>query len=150
MKALSTTNSLRSLVLIALFCVCALSFLESCSSDEPDMTNEYYMVIDAKDEIFRRGGLPPEPKLDMIGLITERMMDTISRITLSHDGDLIIHDAAVQRSRDGEVIAACDDLYKSYIETGFKDVTICTAYLYRAKKLNGIVKKSQKLKAYRF
>lgn len=153
MKVSSTTTRLHSLLLIALLFVCACPFLGSCSSDDdPDMTNEYYLVVEAKEEIYRRGGLPPEPKMDMIGKITTRMMDSITKITYMHElaGELIVHDAGVQRSRDAEVIAACDELYSYYIESGFKDVTVCTASLYRAKKLNGIIKKSHRLKTYRF
>lgn len=153
MKVSSTTR-LRSLLLIALVCVYACPFLVSCSSDDdPDMTNEYYLVVEAKDEIiYRRGGLPPEPKMDMIGKITTMMMDTITRITLVHElaGELIVHDAGVQRSRDAEVITACDELYHYYIESGLKDIVVCKASLYRAKKLDGIIRKSHLLKVYRF
>lgn len=155
MTTLSTTKALRSRLLFALLsCLCVLPFMVSCLADnEPDeMTNEYYVTVETKNHIYRRGGLPPGYKDDMIGKISKQMMTKMKDISNFHrktDG-LIVHDAAVQRSRDAEAIAACDSIYRFYIETGFLSSTVCKVTLYRARMQDGIIRGSHKLKTYPF
>ena len=147
MNRKSTITDLHQRLLLAILCISSLVFLGSCTAaDEPEVNTEYFIVVQAKARIYRRGGLPPASKEQLIGKTTQKMMTSAKEIAAKHK-----HQSDVdQRTIDSEVLVACDEIYREYAETGFKDNAICTATLYRGVRVNGIIKQSQSLKTYRF
>jgi len=128
------------MMLLAIMAVVAVSFLASCASDEPETGIDYYLSLQPRTRIFARGGLPPDPKEDMIGKITLQMRLSIREHypTLTDDGD------------DAAVLVACDEVYRLYLESGMKSHTECVATLYRAKMCGTIIRGSTPIKNYYF
>jgi len=147
MNRKSTITGLHQRLLLAILCICSLMSLGSCtSSDEPEVNTEYYIMVQSKTRIYQRGGLPPASKEQFIGKTTQKMMTSAKEISAKHK-----HQSDVdQRTIDSEVLVACDEIYREYAETGFRDNAFCTATLYRGVRVNGIFKQSQPLKTYRF
>ena len=128
-------------LLIALFTVSSLCFLGSCTNDdEPEVVINYYLSIQTRTRIYRRGGLPPDPKEDMIGKLTTKMRARIRETYPNPDLE----------GNDAAVIVACDEIYRQYLETGLRERVECVATLYRARMSNSIVKQSTPIKNYYF
>lgn len=141
MEKFSLYQLLRRLawMLVAIFALCSLG---ACSNeDEPEITSiDYYLSVQTPYAIYRSGGLPPAPKEDMIGKLTLKMKKRIHEAYPSPDlqGD------------DAAVLVACDEVYREYLETGFKENTECVATLFRVKMSGTIVKQSTRIKNYYF
>ena len=126
---------------IALFTVSSLCFFGSCTNDdEPEVVINYYLSIQTKNSIYRRGGLPPESKLDMIGKLTTKMKARIREVYPNPDLE----------GNDAAVIVACDEIYREYLETGLREHVECVAILYRARTSNSIIKQCTPVKNYYF
>ena len=141
MEKVSYHNLFQRLA-IALIAVCSLFCMTSCDNDdEPKvMTVNYYLSVLSKYPIYRRGGLPPAPKEDMIGKITTQMRTCIEEVYPNPD----------TLGNDYAVLVRCDELYRQYLESGYKANTECKVVLYRAKMSGTIVRNSKPLKTYFF
>lgn len=140
MEKVSLKTLLRRLA-IAIFTALSLLGLGSCNADdEPDCGIDYYFSIQPRCRIYRRGGLPPAPKEDMIGKLTTQMRTRIREVYPVRD----------QKGNDAAVLVICDEIYRSYLESGLKSNTECVATLYRARMEGTIVRQSTKLKTYVF
>ncbi len=127
-------------VAVAVVAVFSLLSLGSCANDEPDIYIDYYLTIQSKERIFRRGGLPPDPKEDVIGKLITDMRTKIKDV----------YPVPNMEGNDGAVLVLCDEIYRQYLETGFRDHTECVAILYRARMQGGIIRQSTKIKTYNF
>lgn len=138
MKKVSFNNLCRRLAiaLIASFSICCLC---SCANDEPEDCVNYYLSVQSRTMIYRRGGLPPAPKADLIGLLSVKMKQAIREAypTPNLQGD------------DRAVLVACDEAYRMYSDTGMRSYTVCVLELYRVKMSGNIIKQSTLIKTYR-
>lgn len=137
MKHLSISDLLRLLPL-ALMCLVSALILTSCeSNDEPDMCIDYYLTIESRVPLR----YTMDPRADMMFKITKQMKNAIDEVYSKHD----------MTGNDLQVIVACDYVFEQYCQTyvpGYQS-SQCVLLLYRARRVNGLIRQSVKLKAYR-
>ena len=134
---LARQMAIAILAVFALLCVC------SCSSNDepmPETSVDYYLGIQTTELIYRSGTIPPNPKEDMIGLLTQKMKRRIREAYPERN----------LKGNDAAVLTACDEVYREYLETGFKENTECVATLFRVKLSGIVVKQSAPIKNYYF
>lgn len=133
--------------MLAVALVMPLTFMTSCSNDEPDMLVGYYMTIDSQVRL----SLYEEDESQ--GTSSSPIVDVLSYtlIQMRH----ALHNAYPQNNthgNDAKVIAACDGIYKKYksMYGAEERNTVCIVKLYRASMDGEVVKRSKALKTYRF
>ena len=126
---------------LALMCIGMLAPLASCvSEDEPETSIDYYLQIESRVPIKSMGDIAPAPKGNMIGILTSEMKKKIREVYPVRD----------MQGADPDVMMACDQIYREYQEANIQTNCECVAVLYRARMSGDIIKKSVKLKSYRF
>lgn len=133
--------------MLAVALVMPLTFMTSCSNDEPDMLVGYYMTIDSKVRLSlyeedESQGTSSSPIVDVLSYTLVQMRTALRNAYLQNN----------THGNDAKVIAACDGIYKKYksMYGAEERNTVCIVKLYRASMDGEVVKRSKALKTYRF
>lgn len=134
-------------LLLAVALVMPLTFMTSCSNDEPDMLVGYYMTIDSKVRLSlyeedESQGTSSSPIVDVLSYTLVQMRTALRNAYPQNN----------THGNDAKVIAACDGIYKKYksMYGAEERNTVCIVKLYRASMDGEVVKRSKALKTYRF
>lgn len=133
--------------MLAVALVMPLTFMTSCSNDEPDMLVGYYMTIDSKVRLSlyeedESQGTSSSPIVDVLSYTLVQMRTALRNAYPQNN----------THGNDAKVIAACDGIYKKYksMYGAEERNTVCIVKLYRASMDGEVVKRSKALKTYRF
>ena len=133
--------------MLAVALVMPLTFMTSCSNDEPDMLVGYYMTIDSKVRLSlyeedESQGTSSSPIVDVLSYTLVQMRTALRNAYPQNN----------THGNDAKVIAACDGIYKKYksMYGAEERNTMCIVKLYRASMDGEVVKRSKALKTYRF
>lgn len=134
-------------LLLAVALVMPLTFMTSCSNDEPNMLVGYYMTIDSKVRLSlyeedESQGTSSSPIVDVLSYTLVQMRTALRNAYPQNN----------THGNDAKVIAACDGIYKKYksMYGAEERNTVCIVKLYRASMDGEVVKRSKALKTYRF
>lgn len=133
--------------MLAVALVMPLTFMTSCSNDEPDMLVGYYMTIDSQVRLSlyeedESQGTTSSPIVDVLSYTLIQMRNALRNAYPQNN----------THGNDAKVIAACDGIYKKYksMYGAEERNTVCIVKLYRASMDGEVVKRSKALKTYRF
>ena len=147
MKRISTFNPWRLLLAVLMFGTLS-GVLVSCGDDDPTLDVAYYLNIQST-EAYKDSSTDQQQ-----GTISQSAGTSVLYTSIMNMHEAIASSYPVRdnKGNDAAVIAACDEVFKSYLESqGEKDgPIICVVTLYRARMEGDIVRNSTPLKTYRF
>ncbi len=127
----------RCVLLLMPVCLLVLVLVGCDKADEPTNTIDYFFMVTSKPPDYE-----PVPQSDPVFAVTAVMKDSIRRVYLK----------ATVQGADGEVIAACDRVYRRYLEEhpDTSQYFYCIARLYRARMRGSIVASYTAIRIYDF
>ena len=128
----------RCVLFLMSTCVVLVLVLAGCDkTDEPTFTIDYFFMVTCNPPDYE-----PLPKSDPAYTVTAVMKDSIRRV----------YPKATVQGADGEVIAACDTVYRRYLEEHPEAAQYfyCVAKLYRARMRGCTVTSYTTIKYYNF
>lgn len=137
---------LRTLYVALLLVGCVTAFSACSNNDDDEILIDYYLHINSQEDISISSTDQQQGTMSAGSNVLARTIEDL-RVAIREN-----YPVPTTQGDDSRVGDACDDIYYTYkAQFGQREKnTICVATLYRAYKVNGIIRSSTCLRVYHF